>query len=109
MPYFFARSTNARRLARRCSWPAPNSGNAAPPGAKSRKHDVQPHAVDPQGRQPLQQSVGIGIQFGIQQRVAVDRKIGIDEAKLFIVDEVRRRRPPLPPAPLPRADEGSCC
>ena len=37
MPNFLARSTKAQRLAKRCSWSAPNSGNAVPPGAMSRK------------------------------------------------------------------------
>ena len=43
------------------------------------QHDVQPYAIDAHGRKPLQQPIGIGIEFGIPERVAENREIGIDE------------------------------
>ena len=81
MPYFFARAVNVAKIGDAPLAADAELGEGGPARRQIAQHHVQPDAVDSQGRQPLQQPVGIGIQLGAQQRVAVDRRIGIDESQ----------------------------
>ncbi len=67
-------------------------GKRRPARRQVAQDDVQPDAVDPHGGEPLQESVGIGIQLRIQQRIAVHGQIGIDEPQGngLIVPRLRR-------------------
>jgi len=50
-------------------------------GREVAQDGVQPDAIDARRGEPLQQSIGIRIQPGVQQRVAIDGDVGIDQAQ----------------------------
>ena len=54
--------------------------------------DVKPHAVDAGVGKPLEQSVGIRIEFSIEQRVAENAEVGIQEANRLIPAAFGRRQ-----------------
>ncbi len=51
-------------------------------GSELTQHDVQPDAVDADVGQLLEQAVGIGVELGIEQGIAEDAAIGVEEANL---------------------------